>query len=134
MVTDPNETYIYDLVELSTEKRYKATLLKGDPEAIRLAQEYIYDVPTALQHEPWKEWLESKKYSASSLGVISANKTEESVEVSGAAVDAVETIIKEAISGRASDIHLETFEDGLTVRCRSRTGCCASSIIFRIRC
>ena len=118
VVTDPEETYIYDLVELSTDKTYKATLLKGDPDAIRLAREFIYDVPRALQNEPWKEWLESKKYSESTLGVIGSNQSEESVEVSGAAVEAVERIIKEAISSRASDIHLETFADGLVVRFR----------------
>jgi type II secretory ATPase GspE/PulE/Tfp pilus assembly ATPase PilB-like protein len=115
--TQPDETYIYDLVELSTEKRCKATLLKGDPDAIKLAIEYIYDVPAALEDEPWREWLESKKFSDTALGVMASGR-EEPVEVTGAAVDMVDKVIKEAISGRASDIHLETYEDGLIVRYR----------------
>jgi type II secretory ATPase GspE/PulE/Tfp pilus assembly ATPase PilB-like protein len=115
--TEPEETYIYDLVELSTEKRYKANLLKGDEETIRLAIEYIYDVPSALQDEPWREWLESKKFSTTQLGLV-ASGSEEAVEVTGAAVEAADRAIKEAISAGASDIHLETFEDGLVVRYR----------------
>lgn len=116
--TQPEETYIYDLIELSTEKRLKATLLRGDSDAIRLAQEFIYDVPAPLQLEPWKEWLESKQFSGTNLGVVATGQASESVEVTGAAVDMVDKIIKEAISSRASDIHLETFEDGLIVRYR----------------
>lgn len=113
----PEETYIYDLIELSTDKRYKATLLKGDADTIRLAIEFIYDVPVALRDEPWREWLQSKKFSDTTLAV-SAGQDEEKVEVTGAAVDAADKIIKEAISSGASDIHLETFDDGLIVRYR----------------
>ncbi len=114
---EPEETYIYDLIELSTDKRYKATLLKGDADTIRLAIEFIYDVPLALREEPWQEWLQSKKFSDTTLAV-SAGQNEEQVEVTGAAVDAADKIIKEAISSGASDIHLETFDDGLVVRYR----------------
>jgi type II secretory ATPase GspE/PulE/Tfp pilus assembly ATPase PilB-like protein len=116
--TDPDETYIYDLVELSTENRCKANLLKGDADTIRLAIEYVYDVPAALQDEPWREWLESKKFSDTSLGLVAAGQGEESVEVTGAAVEADDKLIKEAISSGSSDIHLETFDDGLIVRFR----------------
>lgn len=116
--TQPQETYIYDLVELSTENRCKANLLLGDAETIKLAQEFIYDVPAALQHEPWREWLESKKFTDTALGVSTGRGDEDQVEVTGAAVEAVEKLIKEAISSAASDIHLETFEEGMVVRYR----------------
>ncbi len=117
--SDPEETYIYDLVELSTEHRCKATLLRGDADTIRLAIEYIYDVPTALQDEPWRNWLESKKFTGTSLGLVGTGEAQDqSVEVTGAAVETADTLIKEAISSRASDIHLEAFEDGLIVRYR----------------
>lgn len=118
VVTEPEETYIYDLIELSSEHQFKANLLKGDPEAIKLAIEYVYDVPMARQNEPWKIWLESKKFSEQSLGVVSGEHGEGQVEVTGAAVDAADRLIKEAISSGASDIHLEMFEDGLIVRYR----------------
>ncbi len=117
--SDPDETYIYDLIELSTENRCKATLLRGDAESIRLAIEYIYDVPAALQDEPWVNWLESKKFSGTSLGLVGAGEGQDhSVEVTGAAVEMADTVIKEAISSKASDIHLEAFEEGLIIRYR----------------
>lgn len=118
VVTQPEETYIYDLVEMSTDHRCKAKLLTGDADAIALAQEYIYDVPMARQQEPWKIWLDSKKFSDESLGVIGSEESGGEVEVTGAAVDAADRLIKEAISSGASDIHLEMFEDGLIVRYR----------------
>lgn len=118
VVTQPEETYIYDLVELSTEHKFKANCLKGDPETIRLAIEYIYEVPMARQGEPWKVWLESKKFSEESLGLVSQDSEDGQVEVTGVAVDAADRLIKEAISSGASDIHLEMFDDGLIVRYR----------------
>lgn len=118
VVKHPEETYIYDLVELSTDGQYKATLLKGDPETIELALEYVYRVPSARQNEPWKIWLESKKFSDQQLGLVSKDTDGGQVEVTGAAVDAADLLIKEAISSGASDIHLEMFEDGLIVRYR----------------
>jgi type IV pilus assembly protein PilB len=118
VVVEPEETYIYDLVEMSTEHKFKAKALRGDADVIKLAQEYIYEVPMARQDEPWKVWLESKKFSEQSLGVISAGSEEGQVEVTGTAVDAADRLIKEAISSGASDIHLEMFEDGLIVRYR----------------
>jgi type II secretory ATPase GspE/PulE/Tfp pilus assembly ATPase PilB-like protein len=118
VVTEPEETYIYDLVEMSTENRCKAKLLRGDPETVQLALEYIYRVPMARQMEPWKIWLESKKFSSQDLGLVSKDSDGDKVEVTGTAVDAADLLIKEAISSGASDIHLEMFEDGLIVRYR----------------
>lgn len=118
VVTHPEETYIYDLVEMSTDGRCKAQLLKGDPDDIQLALEYIYRVPSARQMEPWNTWLDSKKFSTEQLGVVNKDGDGGQVEVTGAAVDAADLLIKEAISSGASDIHLEMFEDGLIVRYR----------------
>lgn len=115
---EPEETYVYDLIELSTEKRYRASLLKGDKDTIALAIEFVYDVPQALHDVSWREWLETKQFSGQSLGVVSAGASDEAVEVTGAAVDAADKVIKEAISARTSDIHLEAFDGGLTVRYR----------------
>ena len=118
VVTHPEETYIYDLVEMSTDGQSRANLLKGDEEAILLAIEYIYEVPAARQDEPWKVWLESKKFVDQSLGLVNKDSTDGQVEVTGTAVDAADRLIKEAISSGASDIHLEMFDDGLIVRYR----------------
>ncbi len=118
VVTHPEETYIYDLIDLSSDHQYKASLLRGDPETIKLALEYIYEVPAARQTEPWKVWLESKRFSEHSLGLVSQDSSAGQVEVTGVAVDAADRLIKEAISSGASDIHLEMFDDGLIVRYR----------------
>lgn len=118
VVTQPEETYIYDLVELSTQHKFKAQLLQGDAESIALAQEFIYKVPQARREEPWKIWLEGKKFAEESLGVVSRDSSGEGAEVTGDAVDAAEKILKEAISSGASDIHLEMFDDALIVRYR----------------
>jgi len=119
VVEDPSETYIYDLIEVSSQGRFKASLLQGDAQLIKLAQEFIYDVPQARHSESWQQWLDTKKYSAQSLERSSRNsEAGERVEVTGAAVEQADRIIKEAIAVGASDIHLETFEDCLLVRYR----------------
>lgn len=118
VVTEPDETYIYDLIELSTDKKFKAKLLKGDADVIKLALEYVYDVPVARREEPWKQWLETKKFSTEALGLVGQDEKDGNVEVTGAAVESADRLIKEAIASGASDIHLETFEDGLIVRYR----------------
>lgn len=117
VVTHPEETYIYDLVELFTEHRWKAQLFAGDPETIKLAIEYIYDVPAARLDESWKSWLESKKFSTESLDLVSKGESGQ-VAVTGDAVEAADRLIKEAIASGASDIHLETYADGVLVRYR----------------
>lgn len=116
--THPEETYIHDLIEMSTENRCKATLLRGDAEAIALAIEYAFDLPQAMHDVLWREWLETKKFTGETLGIVSGGHQEDSTELTGAAVEAADKVIKEAISARTSDIHLETFDDGLVVRYR----------------
>jgi type II secretory ATPase GspE/PulE/Tfp pilus assembly ATPase PilB-like protein len=118
VVNHPDETYIYDLIELSTTERYKARLLKGDPESIQLAWEYIFNIPQARWNEDWKTWLDSQKFADQSLGRATRGDGGDSVEVTGSAVSAADQIIKEAISVGASDIHLESYSDGLVVRYR----------------
>ncbi len=121
VVKDPTQIYIYDTVSFVTHNRYKnIKLLKGDPKLIDLAIQYIYDIPEALQDQTWTEWLETKKFTGEKLEVIQQGADEEKQEreITGTVIEKANNIISEAISIGASDIHLETFEDGLVVRYR----------------
>ena len=69
VVSEPTEITIYNIIEVSSKGEYKAVLLKGDPGLIRLAREYIYEVSSVRQHEPWQEWLQSKKFDTDELAV-----------------------------------------------------------------
>jgi type II secretory ATPase GspE/PulE/Tfp pilus assembly ATPase PilB-like protein len=117
VVVDPIETFIYDLVEMATDHRFKATLVQGDPEMISLAREWVFKVPAARQQESWKEWLETKKFHSEDLEV-GEKKDDDDVEVTGAAVEMADQIIKEGIASNVSDIHLEMFDDALIIRYR----------------
>lgn len=117
VVPDPTEVSLYELIDMATQHRFKAQLLGGAREQIRLAQEYVYEVSAARQHETWKQWLESKRFAGASLD-LTRKDSNAAGEVTGQVVDMADAIIKEAISVGASDIHLETYDDGLLVRYR----------------
>ena len=118
VVSDPTEIEIYNIVEVSTGGKYKAVLMRGDRQLLRLAQEFIFDVPSVRLNETWQEWLQSKRFSSDDLTVDSGTKGSEEQEITGQTVDTANRIISEAIALGASDIHLETFEDSLLVRYR----------------
>jgi type IV pilus assembly protein PilB len=119
-VKDPTQIYIYDHVEIGTQGKYKAVLLKADPAMIDLAFEYIYKTPATLQHQPWDEWMQAKKFATTSVGhkgqQIGPEITE--AEAAGTAIEAADRVIKEAISVNASDIHIETYPDVTLIRYR----------------
>ena len=118
VVSEPTEITIYNIIEVSSKGEYKAVLLKGDPGLIRLAREYIYEVSSVRQHEPWQEWLQSKKFDTDELAVQADGGEGERDEITGTAVETADRLIKEAVSVGASDIHLEMFPDVLLVRYR----------------
>lgn len=119
VVTDPGAIWIHELVEMATDHRFKPILLKGDENLIRLAWEFIYHTPSARQGESWAEWLEAKKFDSEDVGKAKVGSKEaEAAEITGSAVARADKILKEAIASRASDIHLETFEDCMLIRYR----------------
>ncbi|MCD4782777.1 MAG: GspE/PulE family protein [Candidatus Eremiobacteraeota bacterium] len=119
-VKDPYHIYIYDEIQYVTGNKYKVLLLQGEPKLVDLAIEFIYRVPVQAQGSPWSEWLEKKKYEGEKLDVTSTGADKETVitDITGTIIEKANKIISEAISVGASDIHLETFEDQLTVRYR----------------
>ena len=121
-VKDPRQLYIYDTIEYNTDNKYKPILMKAEPEMVDLAIEFVYKVPVPLQNVPWKEWLQQKKFAGQQLAVKTTDietggKIDEG-KVTGLVIDKANNIISEAISVNASDIHLEPFEDNLTIRYR----------------
>jgi len=119
-VKDPSQVYIYDHVSFSTKGRYKPVLVRAEPLMIDLAREFVYK--TAVPANSWLEWLEMKKFAEDRLDV--KQKAEDLVilgnieDLKGPAIEAVDRIIKEAISIGASDIHMENFEHEMVVRYR----------------
>jgi type IV pilus assembly protein PilB len=118
VVSDPTEITIYNIIEVSSKGEYRAVLLRGDPALIRLAREYVYEVSSVRQHEPWQEWLQSKKFDSEDIALKEKGDKEPGSEITGTAVESADRLIKEAIAVGASDIHLEMFEDVLLVRYR----------------
>lgn len=121
-VKDPTQIYIYDTIAYATNNKYpQITLMRADPDTIDLAIEYVYNLPKALYGQEWSEWLETQKYSGEKLQVMRTGleiggKPEK--KITGTIINKANRIIAEAISVGASDIHLESFEDGLVVRYR----------------
>lgn len=118
-VKDPTEIHIYDHISLATQGEYRAKLLKADARYIDLAIEYIYHA-TQFSQIPWVEWLERKSFEDEALVV--ANPMADSAlagdDIRSSIIDQVDRLIKEAISVGASDIHMETYEEGMEVRYR----------------
>lgn len=108
---DPMDPAIYDLIDVTTNHEFRAELCRGNPDQIRLAQEFVYNTPAARLDESWKQWLETKTLDSEALGRGGG-------EVTGEAVALADQLIKEAIAVGASDIHLEVFADGMRVRYR----------------
>jgi type IV pilus assembly protein PilB len=119
-VKDPTQVHIYDHVSYGTRGQYKAAPVRGEGLMIDLAREFIYRVPASSG--TWLEWLEMKKFESDRLDV--KQKVEDlkifggKDEVKGPVIEAMDRIIKEAISIGASDIHLETYENEMALRYR----------------
>ena len=117
-VVDPTETYIWDLIDLVSDHKLKPTFVQADPGLLALAREFVFETPLALQGEPWKQWIQSKRFESSAVEIKKLDDDATTGEVSGEIVELADRIIKEAVSLGASDIHLESYHDGLVVRYR----------------
>lgn len=119
-VKDPTQVYIYDHISYATQGAYRPVLVRSDPTMIDLAREFIYKTALSSTGKTWLEWLEQKKYESDKLDVKSTSDELEIFkdEIKGPVIEAVDKIIKEAISIGASDIHLETYENEMLVRYR----------------
>ena len=119
-VKDPTHIYIYDHIYYATGNKLKPVLVRADPSMIDLAREYVYTNFPGTQTKTWLEWLEQKKYETDKLDVKTVDEELDIFkgEIKGPVIEAVDRIIKEAISIGASDIHMETYENEMVVRYR----------------
>lgn len=119
-VKDPTHIYIYDHINYATGNKLKPVLVRADPSMIDLAREYIYTDFPGTQTKTWLEWLEHKKYETDKLNVKTVDEELDIFkgEIKGPVIEAVDRIIKEAISIGASDIHMESYENDMVVRYR----------------
>lgn len=114
-VADPQRIEIYNIVEVSSEGRFKPTLVQADPQLLTLARDWTYRVTEARHHETWLEWLPSKRFESERLATPLDSGND---DISGQAVDRAEQLLKEAIAVGASDIHLETYKNEFLVKYR----------------
>lgn len=117
-VSDPSNVHIFDMVEVMTGGRYKISLAGADPDLLELAGEWGYLLPEAMHDVPWRDWLRKKSLHSQRISLQEAGSSEPSREITGAAVERADQIIKEAIALGASDIHLESYQDSLSIRYR----------------
>lgn len=117
---DPTDVYIHDQLALVSGGRYKATLMRADHTMIDHALEWIYKGEHLGPETTWSKFLEQKRLDGLSMETMNEQAHisfgDEALE--GPVVSAVDRLIKEAISAEASDIHLEPFDTGMTIRYR----------------
>lgn len=117
---DPTDVYIYDQIALVGGGKFNATLMRAAPELIDHALEYVYKGVHLGAETTWTKYLEQKRLH----DMVLETTNEQAVitfgdeALSGPVVDAVDRLIKEAISADASDIHLEPFDTGMNIRYR----------------
>ncbi|MCA9790773.1 MAG: Flp pilus assembly complex ATPase component TadA, partial [Candidatus Eremiobacteraeota bacterium] len=117
---DPSDVHIYDNIAMSTGNAFNTTLVRADKSMIEHALEFIFRSQHLGADASWGKFLEQKSLDSEVLETMSQSATvsfgDEALE--GPIVEAVDRLIKEAISAGASDIHLEPFETGMDVRYR----------------
>ena len=121
IVVKKPDVYIYDHVSYVTNGAYKPVIMVADAALIDLAIEYVYKVGERHHHVTWREWLEKKRFHGQDLSLVFSQEQEallQMEEVKGPAIEAVDRMIKEAISIRASDVHIETYESDVVLRYR----------------
>lgn len=117
---DPTDVYIYDQIALLGGSRLNATLMRAAPDLIEHALEFVYKSDHLDDASTWTKFLEQKRLHNTSIEITNEQAviTFGDEALSGPVVEAVDQLIKEAISADASDIHLEPFDTGMSIRYR----------------
>lgn len=119
-VKDPTDVHIYDQIAIATKGKFNPTLMRADEDLIQHAQEFVYRGDHLGSDTQWSKFLDLKRLHDVALETTNEQAVltfgDEALE--GPIVEAVDRIIKEAIAAEASDIHLEPFETGMSIRYR----------------
>ncbi len=117
---DPTDIYIYDQLALVGGGKFNATLMRAASDLIDHALEYVYKGDHLGAETTWSKFLDQKRLNNMALETTNEQAVitfgDEALE--GPIVQAVDRLIKEAISAEASDIHLEPFDTGMSIRYR----------------
>lgn len=117
---DPTDVYIYDQIALVGHGKFQATLMRAAPDLVDHALEYVYKGDHLGSETTWSKFLEQKRLNDMAIETMNQQASisfgDEALE--GPVVQAVDRLIKEAISAEASDIHLEPFDTGMNIRYR----------------
>jgi type II secretory ATPase GspE/PulE/Tfp pilus assembly ATPase PilB-like protein/serine/threonine protein kinase len=117
---DPTDIYIYDQIALVGGGKFNATLMRGQPDMIDHAMEYVYKGDHLGSETTWTKFLDQKRLNDMAIETTNEQAVitfgDEALE--GPVVQAVDRLIKEAIAAEASDIHLEPFDTGMNIRYR----------------
>lgn len=117
---DPTDIYIYDQLALVAGGKLNATLMRAAPDLIDHALEFVYKGDHLGAETTWSKFLDQKRLNNMALETTNEQAVitfgDEALE--GPIVQAVDRLIKEAISAEASDIHLEPFDTGMSIRYR----------------
>lgn len=117
---DPSDVHIYDNIAMAATPDFRVRLVKADEALIDKALDFIFRTQYLSADTSWEVYLEQRRLDSETLEMTSqsapVNFDDEALE--GPVVEAVDKLIKEALSAGASDIHLEPYEDGLEVRYR----------------
>lgn len=117
---DPTDVYIYDQIALVGQGKLRPKLMRATPDLVEHAMEYIFKGEHFAADTNWSKFLEQKRLDDTAIDITNeqAAITFGDEALSGPVVQAVDRLIKEAISADASDIHLEPFDTGMTIRYR----------------
>jgi type II secretory ATPase GspE/PulE/Tfp pilus assembly ATPase PilB-like protein len=117
---DPTDIYIYDQIALVGGGKYHATLMRAAPDLIEHALEYVYKGDHLGSETTWTKFLDQKRLNDQEIETTNEQAviTFGDEALAGPVVNAVDRLIKEAISAEASDIHLEPFDTGMNIRYR----------------
>jgi len=117
---DPTFVHAYDYVRLAVGHSFQVRLSRAQPEMVDQALEYVYRSEIYSESVSWAEWLVRRRYHLLPLVVENpiANTSMWGEPLPNRVIDAVDTILKEALAVGASDIHFETFRRWMDVRYR----------------
>ncbi len=117
---DPTFVHAYDYVRLAVGSHYKVRLSRAHPDLVDQALEYVYRSEVYAESVSWEEWLVRRRFFRQPLVVENpiADTSMWGEPLPNRVIEAVDTILKEALAVGASDVHFETFRRTMEVRYR----------------
>ena len=117
---DPTFVHAYDYVRMGLGRSVQLRLCRAEPEMVDQALEYVYRSQVYAESVSWAEWLVRRSFHQLPLQVENpiADTSIWGEPLPNRVIDAVDTILKEALAVGASDIHFETFRRFMDVRYR----------------